>query len=229
MQKLVSASLLISFVDVVLRLEPFYQVRHIGLLLIGRTCQGKLHFFGGVVVVTLRAVNASQSGMHEPLIRMLLCVRTENRVGLLGMFFRLQLASINVDLDWSCHGERFVERCFGLIRLSQRSQDLRLGDQVIETFFHLDGLIGILQRFIEVALVREQIIRRVVPAFPCVLRKTAKLLVQALRDHFVHIDRDLEGNGYLLPPQGNRAGIGSGIVEIVGQGFVKIRGLEVSR
>src|SRR5258708_4154438 len=92
----VSSSLLVY---ILLRLESLHQAIHIALLVVWSSCKRQLHFFCGVVKLTLRAVHASQSRMHEPLVGMFLRVLAEDRERFFVALFTLQSASEEMDLQ----------------------------------------------------------------------------------------------------------------------------------
>src|SRR6267142_2398439 len=86
----VSSSLL---VDILLRLEALHQAIHIALLVVWSSCKRQLHFFGRVIEFALRAVHASQSRMHEPLVGVFLRVLAEDCERFIISLFTLQSAS----------------------------------------------------------------------------------------------------------------------------------------
>src|SRR5260370_32259883 len=92
----VSSSLLVY---VLLRLESLHQAIHIALLVVWSSCKRQLHFFGRVVKLALRAVHASQAGMHEPLVGMFLRVLAEDGERFIISLFTLQSASEKMDLQ----------------------------------------------------------------------------------------------------------------------------------
>src|SRR5260370_6068597 len=120
----VSSSLLVY---ILLRLEALHQAIHIALLVIRSSCKRQLHFFGRVIEFALRAVHASQSRMHEPLVGMFLRVLAEDRERLIISLFTLQSASEKMDLQRFSHIERFLLRGCGLVFAIERRQDFRLG------------------------------------------------------------------------------------------------------
>src|ERR1700675_4095443 len=120
----VSSGLLVY---ILLRLESLHQPIHIALLVVWSSCKRQLHFFGRVIEFALRAVHASQSRMHEPLVGMFLCVLAEDGKRFFISLFALQSASEKMDLQRAGHIERFLLRRCGLVLAIERGQDFRLG------------------------------------------------------------------------------------------------------
>ena len=98
-----------------------------------------------------------------------------------------------------------------------RFQNVRLVHQVVVALFRLDRLIFVLQRFVEIDLVGQEIAGRIVPTFPVILVEPVQLPVNAGGHQVVHLDLDFERHRNLVPAHGDDGGIRLHVVEIVGQ------------
>ncbi len=70
-------------------------------------------------------------------------------------------------------------------------QNVRLVHHVVVALFRLDRLIFILQRFVQIDLVGQEISGRIVPAFPVILVEPVQLPVNAGSHQVVHVDLQL--------------------------------------
>ena len=79
----------------------------------------------------------------------------------------------------------------------------RLIHQIVVALFRLNRLIFILQRFVKINLVRQEVACRIVPAFPVILVEPVQLPVDAGRHQLVHVDVHFERHRNFVPPHGH--------------------------
>ncbi len=108
--------------------------------------------------------------MHNPHLWMLLRILPEDRERFFVALFAHQLTTIAVHLLRAGKFQRLFLRHGRVVFTIERRQYLCFRVLVVEAVFIFDGLIGINQRAIQVDFLRQQVVRRIVPALPRVLR-----------------------------------------------------------
>src|SRR5436853_6331826 len=95
-----------------------------------------------------------------------------------------------MQLQRSCSGKRLIARTRGIFLAAERIENAGFSQQVLESFFVLDGLIFVLQRLLEVCVIVEQVVRGIIPSVPRVLSQTSELFVEILRDSHLRVHAD---------------------------------------
>src|SRR5438309_11099829 len=82
------------------------------------------------------------------------------------------------------------------------SRILDLVSRLSKSLFILDGCFFVFEGVVHIEFVVDQIRRRIIVSPPCVLRKSAELVVQAGLHNLIRVHADLEWDCELLPQIG---------------------------
>src|SRR5262249_27912706 len=133
--------------------------------------------------------------------------------GSLGVALALQAASVDVELNGSGLIKRLSEHFVGFVVAVHGFEDARLGFEILEALFRLNGLISPLQRLFQFVVVVETPVGGFFEASPRKATYVAKFILDTAKDDGLDVDADADGNGSLVPAEGGVGRLRLGVVK----------------
>src|SRR5215203_3822158 len=112
---------------------------------------------------------------------------------------RLHAPCIRIELEWTTDLKRARRDGLRFLGLVQRLQDIRLRGEILETLLELDRLLRPRERFVEVDLLRQTILRGFVLRRPLPFIASAQLTANAWQHRLLIGNRDAEWHRQFFP------------------------------